>query len=92
MSENGSRRYPIRYATQRWSDGKWFYGGLFVVGLVLIAFNSYRQQQIINFVPVTVLCGLILLAFWLMQRFSYVEITDDGRITKAPKITELEDA
>jgi hypothetical protein len=78
MTQNGSRRFPIRYATQRWSDGKWFYGGLFVVGLVLIAFNSYRQQQIINFVPVTVLCGLILLAFWLMQRFSYLEIADDG--------------
>jgi hypothetical protein len=78
MSENGSRRYPIRYATQRWSDGKWLYGGLFVVGLGLIALNLYQGRQITSFVPVTVLCGVILVAFWLMQRFSYVEITDDG--------------
>ena len=78
MTENGTRRFPIRYATQRWTDGKWLYGGLFVVGLVLIAFNLYQRRQILSFVPVTVLCGVILVAFWLMQRFSYVEITDEG--------------
>jgi hypothetical protein len=78
MTANGARRFPIRYATQRWSDGKWFYGGLFVIGLVLIAFNLYRRQPILNFVPVTILCGLILIAFWLMQKFSYVEISDGG--------------
>src|ERR1700694_3313088 len=78
MSENGRHRYPIRYATQRWSDGKWFYGALFIIGLALIAFNLYRKLSIISLVPVTVLCGAILLAFWLMQKFSYVEITDDG--------------
>jgi hypothetical protein len=78
MSENGTRRFPIRYATQRWSDTKWFYGGLFVIGLGLIAYNLYRRLQIITLVPVTVLCGALLLAFWLMQRFCYLEISDDG--------------
>jgi hypothetical protein len=78
MTGNGTRRFPIRYATQRWSDGKWFYGSLFVIGLALIAFNLNRGQQILNFVPVTVLCGAILVAFWLMQKFSYLEISDDG--------------
>jgi hypothetical protein len=78
MTENGIRRFPIRYATQRWSDGKWLYGGLFVVGLVLIAFNLYQGRQIMSFVPVTVLSGGILVTFWLMQKFSYLEIADDG--------------
>jgi hypothetical protein len=78
MSENGSRRFPIRYATQRWSDGKWFYGALFIIGLALIAYNLYRKLAVISLVPVTVLCGAILVAFWLMQKFAYVEITDDG--------------
>ena len=78
MTQNGTRRFPIRYATQRWTDGKWLYGGLFVVGLVLIAFNLYQRRPILSFVPVTVLCGAILVTFWLMQRFSYVEITDEG--------------
>jgi hypothetical protein len=78
MSANGSHRYPIRYATQRWSDGRWFYGALFIFGLALIGYNLYRKLSIISLVPVTVLCGAILLAFWVMQKFSYVEITDDG--------------
>lgn len=76
MTDNGTRRYPILYATRRWSDGKWFYGGLFVIGLLLIGINLYSKQPIINVLPVTVLCGAILLAFWLMQKFSYVEISD----------------
>ncbi len=78
MSDTATRRFPIRYATQRWSDGKWFYGGLFVIGLGLIAFNLYRGVPIISFIPVTVLCGAILLAFWLMMKFSYLEISDEG--------------
>jgi hypothetical protein len=78
MTANGTRRFPIRYATQRWNDGKWLYGGLFVIGLVLIAFNLYRGLSTLNFVPVTVLCGGLLVMFWLMQRFSYVEISEDG--------------
>jgi hypothetical protein len=78
MTENGTRRFPIRYATQRWSDGKWFYGSLFIVGLGLIAFNLYQGKAIISLIPVTVLVGVILLAFWVMQKFSYLEISDDG--------------
>src|SRR3984893_13717774 len=78
MSANGTRRYPIRYATQRWSDGKWFYGALFIIGLALIAYNVYRKLSVISLIPVTVLCGAILVAFWVMQKFSYVEIADDG--------------
>ena len=78
MSESGTRRFPILYATRRWSDGKWFYGGLFVIGLALIAYNLYRRLPFYSLVPVTVLCGAILLAFWMMQKFSYLEISDDG--------------
>jgi hypothetical protein len=78
MSDKGTRRFPIRYATQRWSDGKWFYGGFFIILLVLIAYNVYRKQQIISFIPVTIVDGGILLVFWLMRLFSYVEISDDG--------------
>ena len=78
MTVNGTRRYPILYATRRWSDGKWFYGGLFVIGLVLIGINLYGKQPILNVLPVTVLCGAILLAFWLMQKFSYLEISESG--------------
>src|SRR5207245_6089496 len=65
MTENGARRFPIRYATQRWTDGKWLYGGLFVVGLVVIAFNLFRGLPILSFVSLTVLCGVVLAAFWL---------------------------
>jgi hypothetical protein len=78
MTENATRRFPIRYATQRWSDGKWFYGGFFIILLVLIAYNLYRKQQIVSFIPVTIVDGGILLVFWLMQLFSYVEISDDA--------------
>ncbi len=78
MTENTTRRFPIRYATQRWSDGKWFYGGFFIILLVLIAINLYQRKQIVSFIPVTVVDGGILVAFWLMRLFSYVEISDDG--------------
>jgi hypothetical protein len=78
MSDNAPRRFPIRYATQRWSDGKWFYGGFFVILLILIAINLYERKAIVSFIPVTLVDGGILVAFWLMRLFSYVEITDDG--------------
>jgi hypothetical protein len=78
MSDNATRRFPIRYATQRWSDGKWFYGGFFVILLILIAINLYERKAIVSFIPVTLVDGGILVAFWLMRLFSYVEITDDG--------------
>jgi hypothetical protein len=78
MTENPTRRFPIRYATQRWSDGKWFYGGFFIILLVLIAINVYQRKQIVSFIPVTLVDGGILVAFWLMRLYSYVEISDDG--------------
>jgi PH (Pleckstrin Homology) domain-containing protein len=78
MTDGGTRRFPIRYAIQRWNDGKWFYGSFFIILVVLIAIKVYQKQQIASFVPVTVLDGAILLAFWLMRLVSYVEVTDDG--------------
>ena len=78
MSEEARRRYPIRYAVQRWSDGKWFYGSFFVILLVLVAINLKQHQQIISFIPVLVLDGAILVVFWLMQRISYIEVSDKG--------------
>ena len=78
MTEGATRRFPIRYAIQRWSDGKWFYGSFFIILVVLIAIKLYQKQPIVSFIPVTVLDGAILLAFWLMRLVSYVEITDDG--------------
>jgi hypothetical protein len=78
MTESATRRFPIRYATQRWSDGKWFYGGFFIILLVLIGINLIQQHQIVSFIPVLVVDGGILVAFWLMRLFSYVEIGDDG--------------
>jgi Bacterial PH domain len=78
MTEEATRRFPIRYAIQRWSDGKWFYGSFFIILVVLIAIKLYQKQPIASFVPVTVLDGGILLAFWLMRLLSYVEVTDDG--------------
>lgn len=78
MTENGTRRYPIRYATQRWSDGKWFYGGFFIILLGLVGFNLIQHRQIISFIPVLVVDGGILVVFWLMRLFSYVEMSDHG--------------
>jgi hypothetical protein len=78
MSDTERRRYPILYSVQRWNDGKWFYGGFFIILVVLIVIKVIQHQSIISFIPVTVLDGAILLAFWLMQRFSYIDVTDDG--------------
>jgi hypothetical protein len=78
MSDQERRRYPILYSVQRWNDGKWFYGGFFIILVVLIVLKVIQHQSIISFIPVTVLDGAILLAFWLMQRISYIDVTDDG--------------
>lgn len=78
MTEGAIRRYPIRYALQRWSDGKWFYGSFFIILLALVGINVIQHTQIISFIPVLVLDGGILLVFWLMRFVSYVEITDEG--------------
>jgi len=78
MSDKAKRRYPILYSVQRWNDGKWFYGGFFVILVVLLIIKLIQHQTIISFIPVTVLDGVILVAFWLMQRISYIEVSDDG--------------
>lgn len=78
MSVTSRRRYPILYSVQRWNDGKWFYGGFFIILLVLIVIKVIQHQQIISFIPVTVLDGVVLVAFWLIQRISYIEVSDDG--------------
>jgi hypothetical protein len=78
VSEPLRRRYPILYSVQRWNDGKWFYGGFFIILVVLLVIKLVQHQMIISFIPVTVLDGVILVAFWLMRRISYVEVSDDG--------------
>jgi hypothetical protein len=78
MTENVSLRFPIRYATQRWSDGKWFYGGFFIILMLLVAINLIQQHQVVSFIPVLAVDGGILVAFWLMRLYSYVEISDAG--------------
>ncbi len=78
MTQGATRRFPIRYSIQRWNDGAWFYGSFFIILVVLIAGKLIAHQSILNFVPVLVLTGAILISFWLMRRFSYVQISDDG--------------
>ncbi|HEV2013485.1 MAG TPA: hypothetical protein VGR77_06350 [Candidatus Dormibacteraeota bacterium] len=78
MSEEPRRRFPIRYSVQRWNDGKWFYGSFFIILVVLVAVQLNAHRQILSFIPVTVVDGAILVAFWLMRRISYVEVSDDG--------------
>jgi hypothetical protein len=78
MTQGATRRFPIRYAIQRWNDGIWFYGIFFIVLVVLVAFNLQAKRQIVSFIPVLVLDVAILVSFWLMRSFSYVEICDDA--------------
>ena len=78
MTENATRRFPIRYATQRWSDGKWFYGGFFIILVLLVAINLIQHHQVVSFIPVLVVDGGIIVALWLMRLLSYLEISDDG--------------
>lgn len=78
MSEEARRRFPIRYSVQRWNDGKWFYGSFFIILVVLVAVQVSQHRQVISFIPVMVLDGVILVAFWLMRRISYIEVSDDG--------------
>ena len=78
MTEDTTRRFPIRYSLQRWNDGIWFYGSFFIILLVLIGIKLIQHQPILSFIPVTVLDGAVLVAYWLARLASYVEITDDG--------------
>ena len=78
MTQGGTRRFPIRYSVQRWNDGIWFYGSFFVILVVLVVVKLFVRQSIISFIPVLVLDGGILAAFWLMRLASYVEMSDQG--------------
>ena len=55
MTEDTTRRFPIRYSLQRWNDGIWFYGSFFIILLVLIGIKLIQHQPILSFIPVTVL-------------------------------------
>ena len=78
MTQGATRRFPIRYSIQRWNDGAWFYGSLFVILVVLIAGKLIAHQSILSFIPVFVLTVFFLIALWLMRRFSYVQTSDEG--------------
>jgi hypothetical protein len=74
-----TRRFSIRYSTQRWDDGKWFYGIFLVVLCGLIAIKLVLRQ------PVTFLwwyvlgVDVILLAsLYLFRLVSYLETGPDG--------------
>ena len=82
MTDAPGRRLPIRYSIQRWEDGKWFYGSLFVVFTALALFNLAEKRSIVSYVPVLVLDGIILVALYLMRRVSYVEVGQDGIIIR----------
>lgn len=73
-----SRRYAIRYSIQRWNDGLWFYGSFFIILVVLTLAKLFARQSILSFAPVLVLDAALLVAFWLMRLFSYVEVTSEG--------------
>jgi hypothetical protein len=78
MTQGATRRFPIRYSIQRWNDGAWFYGSFFIILLVLIGGKLIAHQNILDFVPVLILDGGLLITFWVMRLLSYVEINDDG--------------
>lgn len=78
MTQGATRRFPIRYSIQRWNDGAWFYGSFFIILLVLIGGKLIAHQSILDFVPVLILDGGLLIAFWVMRLLSYVEINDEG--------------
>src|SRR5437899_12005738 len=90
MNQGAPRRFPIRYAIQRWNDGKWSYGSFFLILLVLVAINLIQQHQIISLIPVLVLDFAILVTFWLMRSFSYVNVADDSlRVRYLFRLVEL---
>jgi hypothetical protein len=82
MTDAAGRRFLIRYSIQRWEDGKWFYGSLFVVFTALALFNLVEKRSIVSYVPVLVLDGIILVALYLMRRISYVEVGQDGLVIR----------
>jgi Bacterial PH domain len=78
MRQDARRRFPIRYSVQRWRDGRWFYGSFFIILAALVTIKLVQHQPIVSFIPVMVVDGAILIAFWLMRLISYVEVTPDG--------------
>jgi len=82
MTDESGRRFFIRYSIQRWDDGKWFYGSLFVVFTALAIFDMVGKRSIVKYVPVLVLDAVILAALYLMRRVSYVEVGQDGLVVR----------
>lgn len=78
MTPGKGRRFEIRYSTQRWNDGKWFYGSFLIILAGLTVFKILQRQPIISFIPVLILDGGILLALYLMRRVSYVDVGSDS--------------
>jgi hypothetical protein len=78
MRQGATRRFPIRYSIQRWNDGVWFYGSFFIILVVLVGAQLLRGAPVQSFIPVLILDAGILLLFWLMRIFSYVEMSDQG--------------
>ena len=74
MNDAPGRRFEIRYSTQRWEDGRWFYGSLLLILAVLSVFNIVEKRPIVSFIPVLVLDAVILSSLYLMRRVSYVEV------------------
>lgn len=82
MTQGAGRRFPIRYSIQRWDDGKWLYGGLLVILMVLIAALLVQRKSIVSFIPVTVLDAGMLIALRILRSISYVEISDDALLVR----------
>ena len=78
MTKAAVRRFPIRYSIQRWNDSLLFYGVLLVLLLVLMVGKLVAHQQVLDFLPALALTVAILGVLWLMRRFSYVQLGDDG--------------
>ena len=74
MKDARGRRFEIRYSTQRWQDGRWFYGSLLLVLAVLSVLNIVGKRSILSYVPVLVVDAVILAGLYLMRRVSYVEV------------------
>lgn len=78
MRQVAVRRFPIRYSIQRWNDSLWFYGALLIVLLVIMGGKLMAHQPVLDFLAPLVLTVGILIVLWLMRRFSYVQLGDDG--------------
>jgi hypothetical protein len=90
MTQGAPRRFPIRYAVQRWRDGRWFYGSFLIILLVLVLGKVIQRQSIATFIPVLIVDAGILLGLWLLRLFSYVETSDESlRIRSLLRHVEL---